>query len=202
VCRGRTDRLRISHGHQCTARYVPAQQLDTLVWRDLCAVVNDPQQVAAALERVHNGAWLPQQVQARQAHTRQAIEGLERQQERLLTAYLAEILALPEFERKRRELEQKRASLQVQQHQLEALAHRRLASGKVATSIEVFCARVRAGLDNATFQHKRMLVELLIDQVVVTDDEVEIRYVMPISQNGARQPFCRLRLDYRGGLPV
>jgi hypothetical protein len=46
-----------------------------------------------------------------------------------------------------------------------------------------------------------MLVELLIDQVVVTDDEVEIRYVMPISQNGARQPFCRLRLDYRGGVP-
>jgi site-specific DNA recombinase len=149
---------------------------------------------------VHNGAWLPQEVQARQANTRQAIEGLERQQERLLTAYLAEILALPEFARKRRELEQKRASLQVQRHQLEALAHQRLASGKVAASIEVFCAQVRAGLDNATLQHKRMLVELLIDQVVVTDDEVEIRYVMPISQNGARHPFCRLRLDYRGGV--
>ena len=139
-------------------------------------------------------------MQARQANTRQAIEGLERQQERLLTASLAEILALPEFERKRRELEQKRASLQVQQHQVEALAPQRLESGKVAASIEVFCARVRAGLDNATFQHKRMLVELLIAQVVVTDDEVEIRYVMPISQNGAHHPFCRLRLDYRGGV--
>jgi site-specific DNA recombinase len=163
-------------------------------------VLHDPTQVAAALERAQNGAWLPQELQARQANTRRAIEGLERQQERLLAAYLAEILALPEFERKRRELEQKRASLQVQQHQLEALAQQRLESGKVAASMEVFCAQVRAGLDNATFQHKRMLVELLIDQVVVTDDEVEIRYVMPISQNAARQPFCRLRLDYRGGL--
>jgi site-specific DNA recombinase len=201
VCRGRTDRLRISQGQQCTARYVPAQQLDDLVWRDLCAVLHDPQQVAAALERAQNGAWLPQELQARQANIRQALEGLERQQERLLAAYLAEILALPEFERKRRELEQKRASLQVQRHQLEALAHQRLESSKVAASIEAFCTRVRAELDNATFPHKWILVELLIDQVVVTDDEVEIRYVMPISQNGARQPFCRLRLDYRGGVP-
>lgn len=163
-------------------------------------MLNDPQQVAVALERAQNGAWLPQELQARQANTHQAIEGLERQQERLLAAYLAEILALPAFERKRCELEQKRASLQVQWRQLEALAHQCLESSKVAASIEVFCTRVRAELDNATFPHKQMLVELLIDQVVVTDDEVEIRYVMPISQNGARQPFCRLRLDYRGGL--
>jgi site-specific DNA recombinase len=200
VCRGRTDRLRISQGQQCTARYVPVPQLDDLVWRDLCAVLNDPQPVAAALERAQNGAWLPQELQARQANTRHALESLERQQERLLTAYLADILALPEFERKRRELEQKRAGLQVQQHQLTALAQQRLEFGKVAASIEGFCAQVRAGLDNATFPQKRLLVELLIDQVVVTDDDVEIRYVMPISQNGARQPFCRLRLDYRGGL--
>jgi len=201
VCRGRTDRLRISQGQQCTARYVPAQQLDDLVWRDLCAVLNDPQLVAAALERAQNGAWLPQELQARQANTCHALESLERQQERLLTAYLADILALPEFERKRRELEQKRASLQVQQHQLTALAQQRLEFGKVAASIEGFCAQVRAGLDNATFPQKRLLVELLIDQVVVTDDDVEIRYVVPISHNGARQPFCRLRLDYRMSVP-
>jgi site-specific DNA recombinase len=200
VCRGRTDRLRISQGQQCTARYVPAQQLDDLVWTDLCAMLNDPQHIAVALDRVHTGAWLPQELQARQANTRQAIEGLERQQERLLTAYLADILTLPEFERKRRELEQKRVSLQVQQHHLTALVQQRIELAQVAASIEGFCAQVRAGLDTATFQQRRMLVELLIDQVVVTEDEVEIRYVVPISQNGARQPFCQLRLDYRGGL--
>jgi site-specific DNA recombinase len=202
VCRGRTDRLRISQGRQCTARYVPAQQLDDLVWADLCAVLTDPQQIAVALERAQTGAWLPQELQARQATTSQAIAGVERQQERLLTAYLADILALAEFERKRRELEQKHASLQGQLHQLNALAQQRIELCQVATSIEAFCAQVRMGLENATFPQKRMLVEWLIDQVVVTDDEVEIRYVVPISPNGVRQTFCQLRLDYRGGVPT
>jgi site-specific DNA recombinase len=48
---------------------------------------------------------------------------------------------------------------------------------------------VRSGLDNAIFEQKRALVELLIDQVVVTDEEVEIRYVVPTSPEGPHQLF-------------
>jgi len=40
------------------------------------------------------------------------------------------------------------------------------------------------------------LVELLIDRVVVTDEEVEIRYVIPTSPRGEHRRFCHLRLDY------
>jgi site-specific DNA recombinase len=83
---------------------------------------------------------------------------------------------------------------------LEALAGQRRELQQIAASIETFCSQVRTGLQAATFEQKRQLVELLLDQVVVTDEEVEIRYVMPTSPSGARQPFCQLRLDYRGGL--
>jgi len=39
VCQGRTDSLRAAQGDRCTARYVPAQALDELVWHDLCRVL-------------------------------------------------------------------------------------------------------------------------------------------------------------------
>jgi site-specific DNA recombinase len=202
VCRGRTDRRRVSQGERCTSRYIPARQLDEVVWADLCAVLTDPQQLLTALERAQSGAWLPQEVQARQANVQQALAGLERQQERLLTAYLGEILELPAFERKRHELEQKVTSLRAQQQQVEARVQQRRGLEQIAASIEQFCSQVRAGLQAATFEQRRLLVELLLDQVVVTDEEVEIRSVMPTSPNGVRQPFCQLRLDYRGGLPA
>ncbi len=41
------------------------------------------------------------------------------------------------------------------------------------------------------------LVELLIDRVIVTDGEVEIRYVMPTDRASEQVRFCHLRLDYR-----
>src|SRR6266700_7921873 len=77
LCRGRTDALRAAEGRRCTARYIPAGQLDELVWADLCALLTDPGQVTHALIRAQAGAWLPQELQARQATIRQAPGRLE-----------------------------------------------------------------------------------------------------------------------------
>jgi site-specific DNA recombinase len=196
LCRGRTDALRAAQGKRCTARYTPAEQLDELVWTDLCALLCDPAQVARALERARGGAWLPQELQARQATIRQALGQLERQQQRLLDAYLAEVVGLAELEHKRQELDRRRATLLSQQRQLDAVAEQRLELRAVADGIQAFCQTVRAGLTTASFAQRRLLVELLIDRVVVTDDKVEIRYVLPTSPDGPHPPFCQLRKDH------
>lgn len=67
----------------------------------------------------------------------------------------------------------------------------------VFLSVTDFCARVSNTLTNASFEQKRALVELLIDRVVVFNEEVEIRYVIPLSSKGERTRFCQLRSDYR-----
>jgi site-specific DNA recombinase len=54
-------------------------------------------------------------------------------------------------------------------------------------------------LTPATFEQKRQLIELLVDRVVVTGEEVEIRYVIPTSSKGETMRFCHLRLDYFNG---
>jgi site-specific DNA recombinase len=196
LCRGRTNALRAEAAQRCTARYTPAQQLDAVVWADLCAMLTDPPQIRAALERAQGGAWLPQELQARRTGLQQAISQLTRQQERLLDAYLAATIDLAIFERKHHDLAQRTSSVQSQLQELEALAQQRIELRAVASSVEAFCAQVRTGLANATFAQRRALVELLIDRVVVTNDEVEIHYVIPTSPAGARTRFCHLRKNY------
>jgi site-specific DNA recombinase len=196
LCRGRTDALRVAQGQRCSARYIPAEQLDELVWADLCALLTNPTQVSHALQRARGGAWLPQELQARQATIHKALGQLERQHQRLLDAYLAEVVGLAELERKRQELDRRRATLATQQRQLDAIAQQRLELDAVADGIEAFCQTVRAGLATATFAQRRLLVELLIDRVVVTDDQIEVRYVLPTSPDGPHPPFCQLRKDH------
>jgi hypothetical protein len=197
LCRGRTDPLRAAEGRRCTARYIPAWQLDDLVWADLCALLTDPAQVTRALTRAQGGAWLPQELQARQAATGQALGQLERQQQRLLLdAYLAEIIELPELQRKRQDLDRRHATLLAQQRQLDAAAGQKLELQAIADGIEAFCQAIRAGLATATFEQRRQLAELLIDRVIVTSDQVEIRYVLPTSPQGPHRPFCQLRKDH------
>jgi site-specific DNA recombinase len=197
VCHGRINPLHTFHAGTCTGRYAPADQLDELVWQDLVQVLTNPTIVAQALERAHGGYWLPQELQARLHKLETAVKQLDHQQARLLDAYLAGVVELAEFERKRGEITQKRESLQQQAAQLQATTEQRIELGKTLTSIELFCKQVREGLVETTFAQRRELIELLIDRVIVTDQTVEIRYVIPTQPDGPHLPFCLLRTDYR-----
>ena len=198
VCRGHNA---VVPERRCRTRHVPAVRLDELVWEDLCKVLSHPKHIRNALHRAYRGEWLPQELKARLRTMDQAIAHVERQKRRLLEAYLGGVLELPELRRKREELDGRSESLLAQKRQLEASANERMELAKIADSIERFCEQVRSGLDNATFEQKRALVELLIDQVVVIDEEVEIRYVIPTSPEGPHLPFCHLRTDYLDGFP-
>jgi site-specific DNA recombinase len=193
VCRGHNA---VVPQHRCRTRHVSAAQLDDVVWEDLCKVLSHPEHIRNALQRAYGGEWLPQELKARLKTMDKAITQVERQKRRLLDAYLGGVLELPELERKRKELGGRSETLLAQKRQLEASANERMELAKIADSIARFCEQVRKGLSEATFEQKRALVELLIDQVVLTDEEVEIRYVVPTSPEGPHRPFCHLCTDY------
>jgi len=180
----------------CHARFAPAGQLDELVWRDLCEVLTHPTELTQALERAHGGDWLPQALQARRENLRQGRLSLRQQIDRLTEAYLHNVIPLPEYERRRHELEERDHALAEQEHQLSAQAERHEEVAGLTLAIDDFCTRIRAGLANATFEQRRQLIELLIDRVIVTDSEVEIRYVIPTHPRSEHVRFCHLRKDY------
>ena len=196
ICRGRTDPLRKAQGERCTARFVPADSLDLLVWQDLCHILTNPELVTHELARAQAGEWLPQALQDRQRTLRASLAQLERQQARLLEVYLAEVIGRDEFERKQHELIQTQHGLTQQLRQLELQAQKQLDVVKLATHIEGFCQRMAPTLEQLSFAQRRQLVELLIDCVIVDDDKVEIRYVIPTGPKGEHTPFCHLRKDY------
>jgi len=198
LCRGHNA---VVPEHKCRTRHVPAAQLEKLVWEDLCKVLIHPEHIRNALQRAHGGEWVPQELKGRLKTVGKAIAQIERQKRRLLEAYLGGVIELPELERRRKELDGRSNTLLAQKRQLEASTNERMELTKIADSIERFCKQVKEGLSDATFEQKRALVELLIDQVVVTDEGVEIRYVVPTSSDGPHQPFCHLRSDYLDGLP-
>lgn len=202
LCRGKTDSLRAAKAERCQARYTPAHVLDELVWQDLVELLCQPEQIIQALYRAQSGEWLPQHLQARRQSLVQALAQLARQEQRLLEAYLAEVIDLAELERKRQDIAQKQQALDRQVRQLETQLHQQLELGTMAQSIEAFCQRVQQGLTQATFAQKRELVELLIDRVIVDDTQVEIRYVIPTTEASTHIRFCHLRSDYFNNLPT
>jgi site-specific DNA recombinase len=196
VCRGKADPVQACRDEKCTARFIPARQLDELVWQDLGEVLMHPEILSFALMRAHGKHWLPQDLQARREALRRARQSLSTQEERWTEAYLRAVIALPEYERRRAELQMKLDALTAQENQLNHQVDQHAHLSALADSMASFCHRVQAGLASATFEQKRQLLALLIDRVVVTNDQVEIRYVIPTSKAGEQSRFCHLHIDY------
>src|SRR3954470_2360698 len=196
-CRGKLNALHSHRDTICPARHIPAAQLDALVWDDLCQMLTHPETIRLALERAHGGHWLPQELQARRDSLRHGQASLQRQLERLTEAYLAGVMGLAEYQRRRRDLEQRQHALAGQERQLEAQTDRQADILRLGLNLEQFCQRVSQGLEQANWEQKRQLIEWLIARVIVTNGEVEIRYVIPTSSTGEADRFCHLRSHHR-----
>ncbi len=199
ACTGKLPALFSHREQKCPSRLSPAGRLDTLVWADLCEMLTHPEQISQALARAQGGHWLPQELQARQQGLRRGQASLAQQIERLTEAYLAGIVLIDEYRRRRNDLEQRQHQLKEQARQLDAHTDRQNELAGLSRSIGTFCTRIQQGLAHASFEQRRSLVELLIDRVIVTDGEVEIRYVVPTVPSSEQIRFCHLRLDYRAG---
>lgn len=142
MCNGRHWTRATRREEKCPARTIPVEQLDELVWQDVCLVLTHPQQIAEALAQAQGGHWLPQALQARREHLRKARVSVEQQIERLTDAYLAKVLNLDEYKRRRQELEQRLQAIAGQVRQLEVDVQRHDELSAMVESIEAFCQRV------------------------------------------------------------
>ncbi len=188
LCRGKLQPVHSRHEERCRSRFIPVDQLDALVWQDLCQLVQEPVLMEQALQRAQAGAWLAQELQARRETMSKAISSLSAQRERVTAAYLAGAFPLEEYRHRRQDLEHRLAALAKQRRLLEGQARQPIEVMALCTSSTSFCQRISAGVEHATFEQKRQLVELLIDRVVVTMEEVEIHYVIPPSSRS--EPIC------------
>jgi site-specific DNA recombinase len=196
VCKGKSEPLISRRPETCHASLIPAQTLDQLVWQDLVALLQQPEWLEQALTQARSGAWLPHQLQTRRAQLQRGQSSLQNQLERLTTAYLGGVIPLPEYQRRRADLEAQAQTLGNQLEELHTQALQQAQLAGYAAGIKAFTQRVTGTLAQATFEQQRQLTELLIDRVIVTDDQVEIRYVIPTSPAGEKMRFCHLRSDY------
>src|SRR6266487_3840794 len=77
VCHGRHLSLATRREEKCPARSIPVEQLDELVWQDLCGLLTQPEHIADALARAQGGHWLPQALHARRENLRKARVSVE-----------------------------------------------------------------------------------------------------------------------------
>lgn len=180
-CRGMDTLINRHVAEACHARQVPTDRLDAAVWADVCAVLTEPTVLNEALTRAQRGWLTVDERSARRQDLQRRQHEVQRQIQRLIDAYTAEIIDLEELRARRAKLEERLATLRREGQQVAAEEAQVEHIETIARQLESFRAAIADGLEHASFATRRTIVALIVDRVVVDAPEVEIRYVIPLT---------------------
>ena len=180
-----------------------------MVWQALEQLLQNPSLIpqlhqtwATAKQQTLSG------LEAHQAQLLQRRQRIERQDQRLLDAYQAEIITLRELQTRRQKLA---ATLQQIEQESRQLAHTRQQSvqwQQVIDNATTFRQLLGTNLVQLSFEERQAIAQCLISKVVVTGEEVEVHFLLPFDSTpqvaqrlhkapeGAPGHFYRLRLAH------
>ena len=172
--------------------------------------MRDPQRLLSQFEEFarstsENGDREEAEAKKLEAH----LKRLSREQTRLIDAYQAGAIELEELQERRAKIAHRREALKTHYDQQAQLRRQAVQAREVLEDLRTFCRRIDARLDDATFEEKQAILQLLIERIIVGEDTLEIRYIIPLdgpprnSKGSAAPPGSGLRSDgvYPAALP-
>lgn len=175
-CHGK-DCVARDRDHRCPQTPARVSELDAAVWDHIRKLLDDPATLLAQFE-AFAGATAGPSNEADQAAAQ--LRRLDREEQRLVDAYQAEAISLDELRDRRGRIAGRREALLAQREQHERLRAERHAAQAVWSDLTMFCDRIRARLGEATLAEKQQVLQLLVDRVIVGEDSLEIRHVIPL----------------------
>jgi site-specific DNA recombinase len=200
-CAGK-DRVMTARETACPRAQVDGVRLEAAVWTHVRTLLADPEQLLAQFERFASGANREaQHAHAAEQQIQTRLARLARTDRRLVDAYQAEAISLEELAERRRSLAEQREGLERLRSQQQKLRGEQVKAQAVLHDLTAFCDRIRGRLDEASFADKQTILQLVVERIIVGEDGLEIRHVIPLHSpppgrdRPADAPSGRLRSD-------
>jgi site-specific DNA recombinase len=179
-CHGKDCVMR-DRDRPCPRRPVKADELEAAVWGHVEQLLNDPETLLKQFEALANQADAQKTTEGEEAHKAEArLRRLDREEQRLLDAYQAGVVEIAELKDRRQQIAARRQALAAQHEQQARLRSERQTAREVWANLKAFCQRVRSRLAEASPSEKQQVLQLLVERVIVGEDTLEIRHVIPL----------------------
>jgi hypothetical protein len=165
-------------------RSVAADTIEPVVWQAVTRLLQNPALLADAWESETPTASSSVEQQDR---LQACLKTLERQWQRLLDLFQDERIEKAVLSKRKEIIEQERQSIQTRLQQFNRLVQQERVKQTMLEDFAAFCQKIKANLENPTPQLKQEVIRLLIDHVVVGENEIVIKHIVPTDDD------CRLK---------
>jgi site-specific DNA recombinase len=194
-CSG-TDGHRRPEGRVCENRPVRLTELDDLVWQRVLALLEDPAQIQAEIDRRLETMRATHPATGRRDALERDLTRAQTAIRRLLDGYQEQLVTLDELRARAPELRKREAGLQAQLDALDAELHDAETYLKLTETLTGFRARLTTNAENLTVQQRQQIIRLVVREVLIGEDDVTIRHSIPIP-TGGQPPGYLLRSGSR-----
>ena len=176
----------------CDGRSITAAHVEAQVWQWTAELLSEPALLRARFEESRGDPAAADSASEREgARIARQLKVLRREVERLIDAYQAAAITLAELQERRRQIEDHGRHLQARLDAIRCQRSGRQQELRLLQGLEAFCDGIRDALIDPPFETKQKVLRLVIDRVVVEEDRLVIRHVVPTTPAGL-QPHSRV----------
>lgn len=181
--------------HTC---YVPGNVVEPLVWQAIADLLHNPQRIADAWGDEMKTQNTPDELARLQTRQRK----LDRQWLRLVDAYQDGLLEINELEQRKSCLDQERHAISKRIKHVQHQQWRTDVKQQMIADFATYCQEIEAALTNPMPEIKQEVMRLLIDHVVVEDEAITIKHIIPTDDDCRLLPNRKLRRIQRLALSL
>jgi site-specific DNA recombinase len=162
--------------------------LDEIVWHEIMRLLEDPTLIQAEIERRREVARNADPLRKRDAELRREQARLEKNIERLVTAYQEELVTLPQLRQRMPQLRKQARAIESELQSLEMAAVDDAKYLQLAESLATFRTKLRLRAETLEVRERQQVLRLVIKEVLVGHDTIRLRHSIPVPQSGPCGP--------------
>jgi len=175
------DRYRRLQRAVCDNRPVRQEVLDKVVWNEILRLLEDPSLIQSEIDRRREMARNADPLRKLDEELRREHARVEKNIERLLTAYQEELVTLPQL---RQRMPQLRKQAQAIKSELQSLEMAALDDSKyiqLAESLAGFRIKLRTRAETLDVRERQQILRLVVKEVLVGKDTITLRHSIPVA---------------------
>jgi site-specific DNA recombinase len=175
-----SDAYRHLRGAVCQNRPIRQDAFDELIWQQILRLLNDPTLIQAEIERRMEAAKKADPLRQRETHLYREQLRLQKNIDRLVTAYQEELVTLEQLRRRMPELRRQEQAVHSELQSLQMAAEDQSRYLRLVDTLGDFRARLRATADTLDVGARQKILRLLVKEILVGTNTVTIRHSIPV----------------------
>jgi site-specific DNA recombinase len=178
-----SDGYRRLRGAVCTNRPIRQDYLDPFVWNEVIRLLEDPALIQGEIDRRRAVARNTAPFRKRQDELRREQVRIEKNSERLVTAYQEGLVTLPQLRQRMPALQKQAQAIASELQSLEMAAVDEARYLRLAESLAGFRNKLRCRADTLDIAVRQQILRLVVKEILVGTDTITLRHSIPIPQS-------------------